>query len=217
MAPNSENVLKKAVTLIRGGKMAKARPSLVALLRREPNNAQAWYLLSFTLEDPQKQQYAIQRALLADPDFEKARTRLQALREEGAPASQPALYQDDETVAPPIVVELEKSTPTFVEEPAKAADVGSEFQMSVGDKPRRSRVGRFLIFVFLILLVSALAYAAFNYLPVVSITPASSTPIASRTLPPTWTPTIQPTATATRTPVPTSTPTIAITETPTTP
>lgn len=217
MAPKTESVLRKAVAQIRAGKAAGARGPLVDLLRREPDNSQAWYLLSFAIEDPQRKQYALQQALRADPDFEKARTRLQALREEPVATSQPAFETDEEAAAPPIVVELEKTTPAFIQEPAKPAEIGSKFREPMGDKPRRSKAGRYLFFVFIILIVLALVYGALIYLPGISIAPASATPVASRTLPPTWTPTVQPTATATRTPVPTATPTVAATETIATP
>jgi len=82
MQSNGENPLKTALNLIRGGKSKKARPILVEFLRGEPNNPQAWFLLSYTLDDPQRKQYALLQALRFDPQFERAQARLQMLRGE---------------------------------------------------------------------------------------------------------------------------------------
>src|SRR3990172_3241062 len=72
--------LKKALGWIKQGKLDKARPLLVGLLRGEPQNPQAWYLLSYTLDDPQRKQYALLQALRADPDFARAGERLEKVR-----------------------------------------------------------------------------------------------------------------------------------------
>src|SRR5690606_34955836 len=95
--------LKKSAELIRAGRLDDARNQLVGLLRLEPNNAQAWYLLSFVLDDPQRKQYALQQALKAQPDFERAQERLQQLRGElpAAPPSQPITPAFSDTPAAP--------------------------------------------------------------------------------------------------------------------
>ncbi|HSS99657.1 MAG TPA: hypothetical protein VLK33_21625, partial [Terriglobales bacterium] len=71
--------LKQAVELIRGGKLDKAQPILVEILRTEPDNSQAWYLLSFTASERKRKIYSLQQALRADPQFGRARMRLAEL------------------------------------------------------------------------------------------------------------------------------------------
>lgn len=208
MAQKTEGLLRKAVMHIRAGNAGKARPFLVDLLRKEPKNAQAWYLLSFTLDDPQQQQYAVLQALRIDPEFERGRKRLSKLRGELVPAPKPPF--DEEPAAPPIVMELgsEKLMPAFVE----GSEQTPEAELPTPDEPGRKRppfkFGRYVLFLFLFLLLAALLIAAINFFPSLTFTRPTSTAIATRTLPATWTPSFEPTATASRTPAPSSTPTI---------
>jgi len=119
MRSNGENPLRTALNLIRGGNSKKAHPILVEFLRGEPNNAQAWFLLSYTLDDPQHKQQALIRALRGDPQFERAQTRLQMLRGEtgrtyagkiSAPSLKPA--------TPAKEAGLARSRPAFTSAPA---------------------------------------------------------------------------------------------------
>jgi hypothetical protein len=104
--------LKKSADLIRAGKLDKARPLLVEFLRTEPNNAQAWFLLSYTLDDPQRKQYALMQALKADPGFERAENRLRELR------GLPPLPPKPDTSTKPLARPVSSSSPAF--QPDKA-------------------------------------------------------------------------------------------------
>lgn len=188
---------------IRAGKAEKARAALVDLLRKEPNNAQAWYLLSFTLDDPQRQEYAVLQALRINPEFEKARNRLLRLRGEpvGLPVAGQESAPDDRPQEGP-----QSTVPTFFEEaekpsePDQPQETTAEGELRGVAPPTRPR-GRNRLFLFLVIVVVVLAiFAASVFFPSINITKPSVTPIASQTLPSTWTPTAQPTATLTRTP-----------------
>ena len=219
MAPETEVALRKAIAHIRAGKASRAQPILVGLLRVEPNNAQAWYLLSYVLDDPQRQQYALLQALRISPEFDKARKRLQKLRGEAIEteiAIQEPLPVDarEETVKPAPAF-FEESTKT--EEEIRPQETASESELTE-EPPATKSPRRTLLFALLVIIVAVLAYFAVTmYIPVVNVaTRASATPIASQTLPATWTPSIQATQTSTRTLQPTFTATIEPTLTPST-
>lgn len=212
MPPKTEKTLRTAVKLIKSGKSAKARPDLIDLLRREPNNAEAWYLLSFTLEDPQRQQYALLQALRITPDFQKARTRLSKLRGEVTGATEPVMQPRTEQGE----ADSEKPTPAFFDEPAETnrkATIEPENDQQK-EPPFPKRRGKWLPVVLIMAFLGLLVFAAWLFLPSLELTQPTATPIASRTLPATWTPSIEATQTSSSTPQPTMTPTIEPTMTP---
>ncbi|MCW5886871.1 MAG: hypothetical protein KIT07_01975 [Anaerolineales bacterium] len=180
--------LKKSAELIRAGRLDDARNQLVGLLRLEPNNAQAWYLLSFVLDDPQRKQYALQQALKAQPDFERAQERLQQLRGElpAAPPSQPI-------------------TPAFSDMPA-APPWEAEQALRVEEPPlpaRRSPLRTILLALLAVAVVAALWLLGQGWLSGLGsggALPPTLTNAPFRTLPAVWTATPQPAGTATTTP-----------------
>lgn len=195
MASKSGNTLKKSLDLLRRGKADKARPMLVELLRKEPNNAQAWFLLSHALTDPLRQQYALQQALRADPQFVRALHRLQTLR--GEPLTDP---KPKETATTPVVFEspeIASPPPTFFSEDEETEGNLDNLRETESLRPEpapeagraRSGVGRNVLFGALVVLVAVAAFFAANaFLPTLTAQRPTTTVIASRTLPPTWTP-----------------------------
>jgi hypothetical protein len=73
--------INQVAELIKAGKLAQARNILIPFLRDNAQVAEAWYLLSFTLKNPDKQSYAIEQALKIAPNFEKAGDRKNQLIE----------------------------------------------------------------------------------------------------------------------------------------
>ena len=217
MAKKTEDILRIAIKQIKAGKGSKVRPELIALLRREPEDSQAWYLLSFTLADPQRQQYALLQALRLKPDFEKARDRLSKLRGEETPTSKAPTSTAPAPSEPEPAVS-EKTVPAFLDqkEEVPPKDVFSFEESERGDETKGSKPRQKVLPLLLaIIVIGLLVFAAWVFLPSLAGTPPTATPVASRTLPATWTPTpITPTATSTRTPTPTSTPSPEITLTP---
>lgn len=207
MAKKTEDILRGAVRQIKAGKSSKARQPLVELLRREPDNTQAWYLLSFTLDDPQRQQYALLQALRVTPDFEKARTRLAKLRGETVPTPTPPAFT--ETVIKPEEAAKEAPVPAFVEEKVDEPPIDVfSFNESLkeGKAPAPKRKSNLMAVLLGIIVIGFLIFAAWIFLPSLTFIQPTATPVASRTLPPTWTPSsIPPSATPTNTPRPTST------------
>ncbi len=207
MASKTEAILRNAVKQIKAGKGSKARKSLVELLRAEPENAQAWYLLSFTLEDPQRQQYALLRALKVYPNFERARNRLKKLRGEDASAETAPSFTLP--IAPPAVSSQESITPAFFaqSEPQKEQSPTEIEPVSKSENATPKRRSNLVAIILAIIVIALLIFIAWVFLPGITAVPPTVTPIASRTLPATWTLTpIPPSATETSTPTATSSP-----------
>lgn len=105
--------LKEALELIKEGKREAAGPILVELLKEDQTLEQAWFLLSYTLSDPERQVYALEQALRLNPGFERAGDRLEKLRatqlevHEGEEFEEAEATSDDE---PPMDYEEEEDS-----------------------------------------------------------------------------------------------------------
>ncbi|MCB2178754.1 hypothetical protein KQH61_05010 [bacterium] len=98
MESETINSLKQAASHIRAGDIKSARTILVALLREEPDNAQAWFMLSYAVPKLEKQIYSVQQTLRLEPDNEKAQRRLAKLTGQTPPPA--AAPQPEQTPAP---------------------------------------------------------------------------------------------------------------------
>lgn len=74
------NPLQHAAQLLKAGEKGQASQVLRSLLREEPNNVDAWVLLSYTLDDREKAIKVMERAIGIDPSHERAQKRLQKLQ-----------------------------------------------------------------------------------------------------------------------------------------
>jgi hypothetical protein len=227
--------LRQAADLIRQGKRSQAQPLLVEFLRDEPNNAQAWYLLSHALTEPGRQQYAILQALRADPTFERARNRLITLQGGTPPAktTPPPPKFDPVPQSPPKPAPAPVTKPEpVIQKPAgpkpgaaffdneearseatQELRTESTFEESGPPKPRRSFRGLLIGLIVFGLLATAIYFGRDLLAGSITLTNPTATPVALRTLPPTWTststtepPTLTSTPVATSTPAPSETP-----------
>jgi len=88
--------LKQAEEHLRAGRRREAMAVLRDCLRSDPASAQAWWLMSFAVDDPHRQSECLERLLQLRPDIANARERMSKLqadlgRGQSAPAvSQPA-------------------------------------------------------------------------------------------------------------------------------
>ncbi|MEX2161091.1 MAG: hypothetical protein WD751_04175 [Anaerolineales bacterium] len=194
--------LKKALGWIRAGKVNNARRLLVEFLRTDPNNAQAWYLLSYTLEDTQRKQYALMQALQSEPRFQLALSRLAKLRgepEKELPPNEP-------------VATLPKATPEPAPDFVPITDAGAETEEPLRveqSEGRRSfaKPARLFIFAISMLLLVFLILAG---VPILLRGFPASAPSASATH--SGSPTAFASSTPTRTATPTSEPTLVAAE-----
>ena len=79
MNPEHLTSLKQAADLIKAGKTKPARGLIIEVLREDPDNAQAWYMLSFSVPRTDRQIYALQQTIRLVPDHQKAIERLKKL------------------------------------------------------------------------------------------------------------------------------------------
>ena len=79
MEQTTEQALRQALDYLKTGNTLAAQPILVALLKKDANLEQAWYMLSFTMPNLDKQIYALEQVLRIDPTHEKAASRLEKL------------------------------------------------------------------------------------------------------------------------------------------
>jgi hypothetical protein len=110
--------LRDALTLLRVGDIKAAQSILVEILNVDPNREQAWYMLSLTLQDKERQIYALQQALRLNPGNDKAQARLEMLL--GEEVIKPPV-KEDEPVGDISAWELSRDS--FVETDGGFADV----------------------------------------------------------------------------------------------
>ena len=93
--------VKQAIAATRAGKSKEAQVLLTQVLQEDPNNTQAWYLLSLLVDSPTKKQAYLNKVVALDPSHEKAQQALANLQ----------MVKEVETVAEPVVEETAVSTP----------------------------------------------------------------------------------------------------------
>lgn len=76
--------LQEAIGAARAGETRTAQHLLTEVLKEDPNQVHAWFLLSYLVESRQKQQAYLSRVLALDPQHELARQRLALLRSDEA-------------------------------------------------------------------------------------------------------------------------------------
>lgn len=82
--------LKRAAALIKQGEKGQASQVLRSILREDPQNVEAWWMLSYTFDSPEKAQQALERALSLDPSHAASNKRMATLQGKPAPAVAPA-------------------------------------------------------------------------------------------------------------------------------
>lgn len=86
------DALKRAAALIKQGEKGQASQVLRGLLREDPRNVEAWWMLSYTFDSPEKAVQALERAVALDPAHEASNKRLAKLTgtvNTAAPAATP--------------------------------------------------------------------------------------------------------------------------------
>jgi len=79
MGVSTEEIIQHAISWAKAGNKEAARKALSEVVRQEPNNARAWYLLSQVIEDKEKVIYCLQKVLVLLPDNQHAKERLTQL------------------------------------------------------------------------------------------------------------------------------------------
>ena len=82
---NSSELIEKAITEAKSGNRTGAKKLLAQVVRKEPSNAQAWYLLSRLVEEKEQIIYCLKKVLEIMPDNSQAKARLKKLQSESTP------------------------------------------------------------------------------------------------------------------------------------
>ena len=87
----AKSLLEQAAVQLKEGNTKSARSLILQVLREDEENAQAWFMLSFSVPVADKQIYALQQALRYKPGSKKIFDRLQSLGGETDPDVVPPL------------------------------------------------------------------------------------------------------------------------------
>jgi tetratricopeptide (TPR) repeat protein len=79
---NAKPLLKQAITLAKEGKRQEAGRVVRAVLKQDPNNIDAWWMMANLLEDRDKALKCVEKVLEINPNHRPARKKLQELRPE---------------------------------------------------------------------------------------------------------------------------------------
>jgi cytochrome c-type biogenesis protein CcmH/NrfG len=79
--------LQEAISAARSGQKTEAQQLLAEVLKDDPNETQAWFLLSNLVDSKQKKAAYLSKVLALEPDHEMAQTMLGRLQEEAEPVS----------------------------------------------------------------------------------------------------------------------------------
>ena len=175
------NTLYEAKVLLKEGKHDDARQLLITYLKHNENSAEAWWMLSYAIEDKGQQKDCIKRVLSLKENYEPALARLEKLNNP-VDSSQESVGKPRKTrVAPKKKPKLSGGI---------IALVIVFFCLAIAG------IGYF----GLLIIKTTLKTTSTPSLPQVMM--ATQMKKSSRSLPPTWTPTPSITSPATRTPLP---------------
>jgi immune inhibitor A len=111
-----DNPLHRAVELAKAGRKDEAMPIVAALIRQNPNDAQAWLVMAQLVDDPQQAADCMRHVVELRPDDPKMQNLLARL-EARAQAAQPPPEPEPKTWQPPVQPEPEAWQPPTQPEP----------------------------------------------------------------------------------------------------
>src|SRR3989337_3786241 len=76
----SEQVIQQAIADAKSGNKEAAKKALSQLVKKDPNNARGWYLLSQVVEKKEQAVYCLEKLLEIQPKNQQAIKRLEELR-----------------------------------------------------------------------------------------------------------------------------------------
>jgi peptide/nickel transport system permease protein len=86
MNTNHNKTLQQAAKELTKGNRAKACALIAQYLQANPQHDQAWIMFSYALDEPEKQRYALRRALKINPANREAQARLDRLEPKAPPS-----------------------------------------------------------------------------------------------------------------------------------
>jgi peroxiredoxin len=223
------NTLRRAEGFLQEGKKGEARQLLVSYVKRIPDSADAWWLLSQAVEDKAQRKDCLKRVLRFEPNHILALTHLDLLENPPVSIKKPQpISPFQKKDLPPVTHEpsIETSpsqTLTAAYAPAPQENASNTAARKQNKKTSRAKKtkqkpnkGLVALIIFLMLL-GLIGIMYFGYLIYTGINQTNSslapqhsageTPAQALSLPPTWTFTPSPIPPPTHTPYPTTKPT----------
>lgn len=200
MEQNLSKSIKRALELIQSGKADAARPILLEILREDENIEQAWFLLSYTLPPGEKQEYALNQALSINPEFDRARDRLDQIRQEIVEPAEEAIVLEAEGIDEQKDIPSEVNANQQVSESEKERDSsfpgetfleGADLEkesVKTGFPKRSLAIAGLVVLLLIILLLVTSPGIIANLFNVDQAITVPTQVQGFRTLPPTWTP-----------------------------
>jgi Tetratricopeptide repeat len=118
MSDQARQQLQQANALIQSGQRDQARALLESLVKTEPNNAEAWWLLAMVASTPTQMRDALQNVLRIQPDNLGAKQQLHMLDAQAgatSPADRFITPQPTKAVVPPSGSQIGESLDDFFE------------------------------------------------------------------------------------------------------
>lgn len=135
----SSETIQRALELLKAGDKATAQSILIPILKVEPNNAEAWYLLAFTLPDQERRLECFNEVLRIDPNNQAAKKQIARLTTPQPAAGmahvQPAAYNPSSQPARPVT----DSTPIHATAPRQSAAFTQPAEPVNEPKPGKTR------------------------------------------------------------------------------
>jgi tetratricopeptide (TPR) repeat protein len=127
----SEDILHKAISMIKAGDRTGAKSILISILEKDPKNENAWLWLSSCADKTEEKIYCLQEALRINPNNEQAKKAIEQLKprpivgRDVIPASQPAIIVEQQLK--PELVRNKKPSIEFI--PAICPNCGGELRV----------------------------------------------------------------------------------------
>lgn len=106
---NAELELQKAKVAYQKGDRATARSILAAVVKEEPSNSQAWYMLSFMVDKVEQVIHCLNQAIKFDPMNSQFRERLTQFQAQNKPITPVQQAQPIQSVQPAQQVTKQKT------------------------------------------------------------------------------------------------------------
>ncbi len=88
--------LLEAIQATRDGQLEQAQNLLAEELQDNPNNEDAWFLLSNLVDSPEHKSAYLSKVIALDPNHEKAKQQLVQIKSASPPVAEPADEMDEE-------------------------------------------------------------------------------------------------------------------------
>lgn len=133
--------LQQALLATRSGEPETAQILLSDLIRDNPGETNAWFMLSYLVDKPERQARYLQQVLALDPEHTLAQEHLQRLLQPGVPAPVIQVKQRPKrasnkppTMAQPAAAPVPATTPASLSTPADQSEQLPEWLRDLDDK-----------------------------------------------------------------------------------